>query len=131
MIIIPKLSGNWVKDDRKIAGVWRQFSILLWKNLILSKRNVCGLVTEILCPLLVIIILIIIRYFVDITQYTDQSNGLYNVLDLLQLTRNSTNLLLYYPNTTLIKDIITQAVMLIKQRKPFFNLTSTFKYTCN
>ena len=60
----------------------------------------------------------------DITQYTDQSNGLYNVLDLLQLTRNSTNLLLYYPNTTLIKDIITQAVMLIKQRKPFFNLFS-------
>jgi hypothetical protein len=115
--------GNRVNECRKIAGVWKQFYILLWKNFILSKRNLCGLFTELLCPLVAIIILIIIRYFVDITQYSDQSNGLNNVLDLLRLTKNSGNLLLYYPNTTLAKSVVEEAVMLIQKVKSF-NITS-------
>ncbi len=115
--------GNRVNECRKIAGVWKQFYILLWKNLILSKRNLCGLITELLCPLFAIIILIIIRYVVDITQYSDQSNRLNNVLDLLRLTKNSGNLLLYYPNTTLAKSVVEEAVMLIQKVKSF-NITS-------
>ena len=123
---LNKLS-NRINENRRIAGIWKQFSILTWKNLILSRRNACGLVTEILCPLIVILILIVIRYFVDVTQYEDQANASNNVLDLLPITPNSTSnasLLLYYPNTPIVYNIITNAVSLIKLRKPYFNASS-------
>lgn len=119
-----------IKKDREIAGFSKQFAILSWKNLILSKRNVCGLVTEILCPIFTIVILLVIRYFVDASIYTDQSNTAYNVLDLFPITINTTNttMLLYYPNNAFIQGIINQSVALIKLRKPFFNVTGLYIY---
>ena len=114
-----------ISRDREIAGFRQQFLILSWKNLILSKRSLCGLITEIVVPILTVFILLVLRYFVDATQYTDQSNAPYNVLDLFPITTNTSNttMLLYYPNNVFIRGIVNQTVSLIKLRKPFFNVT--------
>ena len=114
--------------NRKLAGFRQQFNILTWKNLILSKRNKCGLITEIFCPFFILLLLIIIRYFVDATQINDQSFIPKNVLDVFPIT-NATNstLLLYYPNNTFIESIMKQAVSIIKQHKPYLNVTGKCK----
>jgi hypothetical protein len=116
---------NLISKDRKIAGFRQQFIILSWKNLILSKRSVCALITEIVAPILTVLILLVLRYFVDSIQYSDQSNTAYNVLDLFPITANTSNttMLYYYPSNSFIQGIMTQAVTLIKRRKPFFNVT--------
>ena len=117
-----------ISKDREIAGFWKQLRILTWKNLVLSKRNACGLLTEILAPLFIIIILIVIRYFIDATQNYDQANGLYNVFDLFPITNTSNaTLLLYYPNNSFIQGIVNNSVTLIKMRKPFFNVNCKYK----
>ena len=114
-------------QNRKLAGFWNQLAILTWKNLILTKRNMCGLLTEILCPLFIIALLIIIRYFVTAKQSYDETNALYNVIDIMPIT-NKTNatLLLYYPNNSLIQTIVTNAVSIIRLRKPSMRLDSEF-----
>jgi hypothetical protein len=116
---------NLISKDREIAGFRQQFLILSWKNLILSKRSVCALITEIVAPILTVLILLVLRYFVDSIQYSDQSNTAYNVLDLFPITANTSNttMLYYYPSNSFIQGIMTQAVTLIKLRKPFFNVT--------
>jgi hypothetical protein len=116
-----------VLNDRKLAGFWQQFAILSWKNLILSRRNVCGLITEIACPIFIVIILVVIRYFVDASRYDDQTNGLYNVLDIFPLS-NTTKQLLYYPNNTFIRGIVDNAVAIIKTRKPAFTPTGYYRF---
>jgi hypothetical protein len=105
--------------NRKLAGFWRQLWILTWKNLILSKRNICGLISEILCPLFIVALLIIIRYYVTATQSYDQINALYNVLDIMPVTNTTnTTTILYYPNSSAIELIMNYSIQLLNSRKP-------------
>ena len=132
--VVRKEKKQSTQANRKVAGFWKQLGILTWKNLALSRRNICGLLTEILCPLFIIVLLIIIRYFVTVTAVSDQNNRVTNVLDALPITNNTNaTLLLYYPNTTFIKNIISNAALLIKTRKPFFNPIRKFIFnnSCN
>ena len=116
------------KQLRKISGFFMQLRILAWKNLILTWRNMCGLIAEMGATLGVIALLIIIRSFVGVYYYSAQTNSLSNVFDLYSPTAYSTPtpLLLYYPNNTFIKGIVTNAVSIIQKRVPIFNPTSLY-----
>ena len=114
--------------NRQLAGFWGQLRILTWKNLILSKRSLCGLLIEILCPLFIVALLIVIRYFVTAIQNYDQVNDLYNVLDIMPVTNTTnTTTILFYPNNSAIELILNYSIQLINLRKPFVQFTRQFK----
>ena len=118
---IPVTQNEFESANHKIAGLWNQFKIITWKNFILSKRNLFNLFAEIFGPLLVIMTLLVIRYFTHAVKYQEKSNDLSNVFDLFPETNKT--ILLYYPNNTFIEDIISQVINLIKKRKSFSNIT--------
>ena len=121
--VVVKKPVEPLKKYRKAASTWKQLGILTWKNLVLSKRNLCGLLTEIICPIFIMALLLLIRYFVTAVSISDQQNRAANVLDLFPLS-NGTILVYYYPNSIFIQNTVTQAFSLIKSRKPFLNATS-------
>jgi hypothetical protein len=108
-------------NERKMVGFGGQLRILLWKNWILSKRNTCGLISEILVPIFIILFLILMRYLIDVIQYGDQINRASNVIDLF-MSPNAPNktgkTIMYYPNNSLIQSIVVGAVGLIQYRTP-------------
>jgi hypothetical protein len=110
------------KKKHQIVGYFGQLRILTWKNLILSKRNLCGLLSEILLPIILVAFLILIRYFVDVVRNNDQITPTSNVIDLIPF-RNQSRLLLYYPDNAFIEGIVSGAAALINLRKPLFNIT--------
>lgn len=112
-------------NDRKVVGFFKQLLILFWKNSILFKRNILGTLVEIIAALVFVLILIFLRYFVDSVRFADQTNIARSVFDTINATTNR-SLILYYPNNTYVKDLITNAYFLIKTRKPSFNATSFF-----
>lgn len=115
--------------ERKVVGFFRQFLILFWKNWVLFKRNIAGTITEICVSLIFVLILLILRFFVDSTKVNEQSainNPNFNVLSLINATTNRT-LLMYYPNHPFIEGIVTNAYNLIKTQKPVFQVSSKFQ----
>ena len=124
---IPVTQNEFESENRKIASTVKQqvyginFQIITWKNFILSQRNLFNLFAEIFGHVLVIITLLVIRYFTHAVKYQEKSNDLSNVFDLFPETNKT--ILLYYPNNTFIEDIISQVINLIKKRKSFSNIT--------
>nr|APD26552.1 ATP-binding cassette transporter subfamily A member 3-like X2 protein [Brachionus koreanus] len=111
--------------ERKVVGFFRQFLILFWKNWVLFKRNIAGTITEICVSLIFVLILLILRFFVDSSRIDEQNatnNPNFNVLSLINATTNRT-FIMYYPNNAFIEGIVTNAYNLIKTQKPIFNAT--------
>lgn len=108
-----------------IAGLTRQIVILLWKNAILFRRNILGMLSEILCPFLFLSILLIMRHFIPRIEITDRVSPR-SVLKIpmpeLQEMNVETNRnkIFYYPNTKFIKDIIDRAAENIRINNPDF-----------
>ncbi|RNA17620.1 ATP-binding cassette sub-family A member 3-like [Brachionus plicatilis] len=111
--------------ERKVVGFFRQFLILFWKNWVLFKRNIAGTITEICASLIFVIILLILRFFVDSTKIEEQNANTSPIFDVLSLINATTNrtYLMYYPNNSFIEGIVTNAFELIKSRKPVFSVT--------
>ena len=104
-----------------------QLRILLWKNLILLKRNVLGTLFELTLSVFFVFTLLIIRYIVERYHFDQQSNPSYYVIDYFRNLADH-NLLLFYPNTPVVNRIVNHAYDLIKSRKQWANLTGNFKY---
>lgn len=117
-------------NERKVVGFFKQLLILFWKNSILFKRNILGTLVEILAALVFVLILVFLRYFVDSVRFTDQTNIARSVFDSINATTNR-SLILYYPNNTYVKDLVTNAYNLIKTQKPSFNATSFYFFNQN
>jgi hypothetical protein len=113
----------------KISGFFGQLRILLWKNIILSRRNKSGTIAEILCPIGFLLVLLLMRYLIDRIVIGDQPQVTINPIDSLKIynfTTTSgtiTNTLLFYPNSTLVESILSRAVTLIQSRNINFNHT--------
>lgn len=104
----------------QIAGYLQQIRILLWKNYIQSRRNLFGIFFECLCPAILMLILLIIRFSVPMQYYSDEKTNETGIIDRFKY-ENQTNLVLYYPNNAFIKDIVQEAIEFIKMRKVGFN----------
>ena len=118
-------------EERKIAGRFRQCLIMFWKNGLLFRRNIWGTLAEILMAFLFCLIILLLRYFIDLTVYPDQSpvNGTsvlsYNpVVGLFNLANSSNRTTVYYyPNNSFVLGILTSAFTLINIVKSNFNTT--------
>ena len=122
------MSNDNIKD-RQVVGFFRQNLILFWKNGLLFRRNISGTICEILVALLFLLILVMMRYFVDSAQFNDQDSTTNPLLYLLLNVNVSTgrNLILYYPNNEFVRNIVLNAYITIKTIKPMFNATGITK----
>ena len=69
------------ENGRSIAGFFRQTQIILWKNLLLTRRNVVGTVFEILLGILFMAILLLMLYFPTINYFDDNSSKPSSIYD--------------------------------------------------
>lgn len=116
--------------EHKVVGVFRQILILLWKNKILFKRNTWGTLAEILVAFIFVLILLVLRYFVDSTRLVAQDSNSVQATSILRSTSLTTNrsLIMYFPNNSLAQAIVTNAYNLMKSQRPTFNATGKIKY---
>ena len=114
--------SEYAVKQRKVVGVFRQTLILFWKNSLLFRRNISGTIAEILVAFIFVLILLLLRYFIDTPHYQDQtntnlSNPVLNVASFVNDTSGRYNIL-YYPNNDFISDIMKRAKDLIIQANP-------------
>lgn len=109
--------------EMKIASFPRQILILMWKNLIIFKCNLVGTVLEMLSPFLFLSFLLIIRYYIERIRFSsDMFNMPTNVYDIsFYLANQSRNLIVYYPNNSLIRNLVTNAIDVLKFQNPGFD----------
>ena len=60
--------------EREVVGFFRQVLIVSWKNGLLFKRNISGTVCEIAVSVIFCFVVLLLRWVVDVTVYTDQSS---------------------------------------------------------
>ncbi|XP_062583997.1 phospholipid-transporting ATPase ABCA3-like [Saccostrea cucullata] len=100
-----------------VAGLFSQFLLLSWKNILLQRRKICVTVFEIILPLAFPVLLIVIRNLADYdfkikeaTTYEKESlaTGYHSIL--------------YVPNTTLIESILSNSRQIIKESRSYGDL---------
>lgn len=107
----------------EIASDWRQFCMLTWKNLILIRRNLLGTLFELALSIFFIFTLLIIRHIVERIYVPEQIYPAYYIIDYFQNAVGH-NLILFYPNNSMIQQVVQHAYNLIKSRKLWLNLSS-------
>ncbi len=112
------------RKSLKIANLPRQVLILMGKNFIMFRRNIVGTLVEIICPILFLLILFIMRYFVEKIVYPQQFN-LPRSFQTLQSSQTR-NLVLFYPNNTLIQSLVNKTVQSLAEYNFEFTPTSIF-----
>ncbi|RNA03984.1 ATP-binding cassette sub-family A member 3-like isoform X2 [Brachionus plicatilis] len=106
----------------KLAGFLVQIRILMWKMLIILRRNVVGSLLEICCPYLFVSFLILIRYFIERFKMKTFSYMPVNILELNPMTFDQQrNLILYYPNTEFVRNLVNDAASLLSDKNPNFS----------
>lgn len=114
------------KHEMRIASFARQIAILLWKNLIIMKCNLVGSFLELVSPILFVSFLLIIRHYIERVKFYNYVQPT-NVYDLsFYLTNQSRNLVIYYPNSTLIRNLVTNAIGLVRTINPGYSPLSNF-----
>lgn len=111
-----------VEMTMRIANFWRQILILSWKNLIIFRCNLFGTLLEFLSPFVFLAFLLIIRYYIERIRFnTSAFVQPTSVFDISFFLMNQTrNLVIFYPNTTLVRNFVLSAVQLLKFRNPTF-----------
>jgi hypothetical protein len=121
----------------KIANLFKQVLILMGKNFIMFRRNLVATLVEIICPILFLLILFIMRYFVEKIMYPQQYNMArsYRSLILSPLSstqskqpKQSRNLVLFYPNTSFIQDLVNKTVQSLAEYNFDFDPKSKYIY---
>ena len=100
-------------EKKKLAGFFRQMIILFWKNGKLFQRNKSGTFAELLMAVLFILILVAIRFFIDVTAFdaqTTSSNPAQNILASAKMQPGKSKIY-YYPNNTFIRSIVLNSYL--------------------
>nr|QNH67862.1 ATP-binding cassette transporter subfamily A member 3-like protein X3 [Brachionus rotundiformis] len=103
---------------------FRQFLILTWKNFLILKRKPFGPLVEILLSFFFLSFILILRNYVEIIYFPPNSNPTYNIIDFFYKTA-SQDLVLFYPDTPVIQNVVYRAFRVIKSQKYWLNLSST------
>ena len=104
-----------------MSGFFSQLVACLNKNWILFRRHALASAFEIGVAYLLVIILLLARYFIDATLVAEQSsvtNPLNYVIANINATATSSSstartLMLYYPDNDYIKSLVTSAYAII------------------
>jgi hypothetical protein len=111
----------------EIASNWRQFCMLTWKNLILIRRNLLGTLFELTLSIFFVFTLLLIRNIVERIYVPEQIYPAYYIIDYFQNAVGH-NLILFYPNNSMIYEVVQHAYNLIKSRKLWLNLSSLNRF---
>ncbi|XP_061178877.1 phospholipid-transporting ATPase ABCA3-like [Saccostrea echinata] len=94
-----------------VAGLFTQFLLLSWKNILLQRRKICVTIFEIILPLAFPVLLIIIRNLADYNFETVEAK----TYEKERLSFGYTySTILYVPNTTLIESILNNSQKIMK-----------------
>ena len=112
---------NNTETDRQIAGAWKQFTILSWKNFILLKRNKLGTLAECLVAVCFIFMIFMNRQLTDIERLSTKNvnNDSVDVISKINIS-NKTTTVYYYPNNSFVLSIVKNTMQLIQNRRPFY-----------
>lgn len=101
-----------LKYYKMVAGLFTQFLLLTWKNILLQRRKICVTVFEIVLPLVFPIVLIVIRNLSDFKPQL-QNATIYETQPI-GFEYWSFDDVLYAPNTTLITKIMNNTCQILK-----------------
>jgi len=112
---------NNTETDRQIAGAWKQFRVLSWKNFILLKRNKIGTLAECLFAVCFIFMIFVNRQLTDIERLSIKNinNDTVDVISKFNIS-NKTSTVYYYPDNDFVKSIVAKAIKMIRNRKSTF-----------
>jgi hypothetical protein len=110
-----------IDDLKPSSGFWPQLKTLLWKNLLLIRRNYIQFSIEISLSLFFVFSLLIVRNFVERIFYAELPNSIYNVVDFFY-KYIGTDTIMFYPDTPVVRNIIDRAVRFIKAQKYWLTL---------
>lgn len=96
-----------------VAGLFTQFLLLTWKNVLLQRRKICVTVFEIVLPLVFPIVLIVIRHLSDFKPQL-QNATIYETHPIGFEYWGYYDEVLYAPNTTLITKIMNNTCQILK-----------------
>ena len=111
-------------------GLGGQFLLLLWKNWTLQKRKVLVTVFEILLPLFFGLILVCIRLLVKTTDFPNDTiwpNPNFTTDGLGNASVFPRTQILFAPNDTIIRNIMTEVENSINNQHPFYKKTTIGK----
>jgi hypothetical protein len=116
------------RNNFKVASFFQQLRILSWKNLILSKRSKKGLISEIIIPMFLLVKLVVIRIQLPIYYVKAENTSAISVFSYFEhddlLKRN---LIYYYPESSIVENIIKRGVDIIKLKNTQFNPKSKIR----
>ncbi|XP_061179443.1 phospholipid-transporting ATPase ABCA3-like [Saccostrea echinata] len=92
------------------AGLFSQFFLLTWKNILLQRRKICVTVFEIILPLVFPVFLIIIRNIADYKPETMNATT-FNEESIYSVYMDK---VLYVPNTTVIEGLMNNTKKVVK-----------------
>ncbi|CAF0704109.1 unnamed protein product [Brachionus calyciflorus] len=109
-------------QNRKIVGFFRQIKIISWKNLLLYKQNISGIVCEILFSCLFTLIFVVLVYY---SRPNNNARTQFESKDpvgyLFAVDSNSTDFY-YHPNNPFIHDLVEKSSKIMLSKNPFIKL---------
>jgi hypothetical protein len=101
--------------------VWRrQMAALIWKQLLLLRRHPVATIFELVLSVGFVAMLLAVRHVVECTRVAEQSTSAYFVVDYFQ-TLPGRHLILYHPDTPIVKQVVMNAYNVIRTRKLWLN----------
>lgn len=110
------------RQTSELSKCYKQFMLLNWKNLILLKRNYFQTLFELTLSVFFVFTLLIIRHIVENIYVQAQPNTAYNIIDYFFVYAGH-DLVLFYPNTPIVEQIVTHAYDILRARKNWIPLT--------
>jgi hypothetical protein len=134
------MSEKHDEEQRKLAGFFKQILIVSWKNLLLYKSNVAGIICEFLFPCLFVAAQVfVLRVGIDILidNVTPRNRDPYvieqNTNFIYDYDDFGVSELYYYPDNSFVKSIINDAVGTNKDyyQATGLNITNPDEYFMN
>lgn len=114
-----------VKRERKLAGFWTQTRVILFKNLLLYKRNKLGIVFELIFIAFSLIILLLAYYSFDKTfpsqnyPKKNQNSPIASLLPLGYYYNMRGSNVYYYPGNKFVEVLVKRAFTQLDGRVKF------------
>nr|UOU03317.1 ATP-binding cassette subfamily A3-like 4 [Brachionus rubens] len=110
-------------QNRRIAGFFRQIQIISWKNLLLYRQNISGLVCEILFSCLFTLIFVVLVYYSrPVKTYGKDFNPIKPMVYFKNDEIVNTTDYYYYPNNQFIREIVVKSTDKFLKFNQFLNL---------
>ena len=106
-------SDDKIEKGRSIAGFFQQTRIIIWKNLLLTRRNVTGTIFEILLSILFIAILALMLSIPTINYMDDKASRPQDIISQFNpyfMDNELKGNFLYHPNTPLAQNLTMKAL---------------------